>query len=97
MKKVLQVLSVLAAVAGVVYLVAAYGDKLIAWCKRLCPCRDTEVHMPQPSACDSQCEPAEAPQETPVSDEDAPQEEPEQTPDAPTETDAVAEEADFEG
>ena len=38
MKNVLKVLSVLAAVAGVVYVVAAYGDKLVAWCKKLCPC-----------------------------------------------------------
>lgn len=40
-KTVLKVLVALAAVAGVVYVIATYGDKIVAWAKNLlksCPC-----------------------------------------------------------
>ena len=50
---VLKILAALAAVAGVVYVVATYGDKIVAWAKNLlakfscctceectCPCED---------------------------------------------------------
>ena len=40
MKTALKVLSALAAVAGVVYVVATYGDKIVAWAKNIlesCP------------------------------------------------------------
>ena len=33
-----KVLAVLAAVAGAVYLIAAYGDKIVAWAKRVIGC-----------------------------------------------------------
>ena len=82
----------LAAVAGIVYVVANYGDKIVAWCKRLlnaCPsacdggcecCCDGEC------TCDGDCDVCleqteEAAEEAPVVDEAAP----------------VADEADFEG
>lgn len=32
---ILKVLAVLAAIAGVVFVVATYGDKIVAWAKRL--------------------------------------------------------------
>ena len=41
MKNVLKVLTALAAVAGVIYVIATYGDKIVAWAKKLlasCPC-----------------------------------------------------------
>lgn len=44
----LKILAALAAVAGIVYLLATYGDKIVAWAKKmmgLCPC-----------CCDADCE-----------------------------------------
>ncbi len=41
MKTVLKVLTALAAIAGTVYVIATYGDKIVAWAKKLlasCPC-----------------------------------------------------------
>ena len=32
--KIIKVLSVIAAIVGVVYLVAAYGDRIVAWARR---------------------------------------------------------------
>lgn len=31
---ILKILAVLAAIAGIVYIVAAYGDKMVAWAKK---------------------------------------------------------------
>lgn len=41
-KTVAKILTALAAVAGAVYLIATYGDKIVAWAKELlakCPCK----------------------------------------------------------
>ena len=41
MKTVLKLLTALAAVAGAVYVIATYGDKIVAWAKKVlasCPC-----------------------------------------------------------
>ena len=41
MKVVLKILTALAAIAGTVYVIATYGDKIVAWAKKLlgcCPC-----------------------------------------------------------
>ena len=38
-KIVLKILAVLAAVAGAVYLIATYGEKIVAWAKDLLPLR----------------------------------------------------------
>ena len=41
MKTVLKVLTALAAIAGAIYVIATYGDKIVAWAKKLlasCPC-----------------------------------------------------------
>ena len=41
MKTILKVLSALALVAGAVYAIATYGDKIVAWAKKMmaaCPC-----------------------------------------------------------
>ena len=35
MKTVLKIFAALAAVAGAVYVLATYGDKIVAWCKKL--------------------------------------------------------------
>ena len=42
MKTVLKILAALAAIAGVVFVIATYGDKIVAWAKKLlasCPCK----------------------------------------------------------
>lgn len=41
MKTVLKILTALAAIAGTVYVIATYGDKIVAWAKKIlasCPC-----------------------------------------------------------
>ena len=46
MKTAMKILSALAAVVGVVYVVATFGDKIVSWAKNLlksCPCTDCEV------------------------------------------------------
>lgn len=83
MKKLSQLLAVLAAAAAVIYVIVNYGDKITAWCRKLCPC----CKAPEAIIFD---EPIPA-DEVPV--EEVPAQEP-----TPVEaTDTVAEEADFEG
>lgn len=86
MKTVLKILAALAAIAGVVYVIATFGDKIVAWAKSILPC----------CKCDGECECAceEAPaEEAPVEEvvEEAPVEEV-----VIEEAEPVAEEADFE-
>lgn len=90
---VLKLLSVLAVIAGTVYLIATYGDRIVAWAKSMmakcpCCCGDCE-DAPVEEAAPAEEAPAEeapaaeeasAAEEAPVSDEAAP----------------VAEEEDFE-
>ena len=41
MKTVLKILTALAAIAGTIYVIATYGDKIVAWAKSIlasCPC-----------------------------------------------------------
>ena len=91
---VLKLLTALAAIAGAVYVIATYGDQIVAWAKKLlasCPCckGDCEVEI---EACEEACEePCEEPCEEVVEDE-APAEEV-----VIDEAEPVAEEADFEG
>lgn len=103
MKNILKVLSVLAAVAGIVYVVAAYGDKLVAWCKKLCPCKkkcgsvtpieDVPADVEAPTQEDAA---QEAPVQEDVAEEAAAEEAPAQEP-VVSDSDTVAEEVDFEG
>lgn len=94
---VMKVLAALAAVAGAVYLVATYGDKIVAWAKKLlgscsctceCTCEEGDCTCEE---CDCTCEEGECTCECAC--EEAPAEE------APAaEEGAVeAEETDFEG
>lgn len=88
---IVKILAALAAVAGVVYLVATYGEKIVAWCKELlakCPCAEVaedevveEVPAEEPAA-------EEVVAEEPVAEE-VPAEE------AVVEDEPVADEADF--
>ncbi len=58
MKFVLKVLAAMAVVGGVVYVIVNYGDKIVAWCKKLVGCE---------CACDETCVCEDAPvEEVPV-------------------------------
>ena len=60
MKTVLKVLTALAAIAGTVYVIATYGDKIVAWAKKImaaCPCCNDTCECECEGEC--QCEKAE--------------------------------------
>ena len=44
MKNLIKILTALAAIAGVIYVIATYGEQIVAWCKKIwsmvpkCPC-----------------------------------------------------------
>ena len=99
-KTIAKIMVALAAVAGAVYVIATYGDKIVAWAKKVlasipcCGCCN--------GTCECNCEEAEA---TPVEEaaEEAPAEEvveetaPAEDAEAvPAEEEAVADEADFD-
>ena len=94
MKTALKILAALAAVAGIIYVIATYGDKIVAWAKKLvskCPCHkcncEGECECGDECTCEGECE---------CACEEAPAEE------APVEeivveaAEPVADEADFE-
>lgn len=87
MKTVLKVLTALVTIAGVVYVIAAYGDKIVATCKKLtswfCDRDGVQVVIESDFAPETTSQtPAEAPADAaPVTDETTP----------------VANEDDFEG
>lgn len=101
---VLKIVAALAALAGIVYVIATYGDKIVAWAKKLlgkcpccceddcddCPCESDCDDCPCDCCCDEGCECA-----CDCCDEAAEEAAEEAT---PAEEAAVkAEEADFEG
>ena len=91
-----KILTAVAALVGVAYLIATYGEQIVAWAKKLmasCPCNCTAE-----DCADCECEldcPAEevAAEEDMVVEEEAPVEEEI----VAEETAPVAEEVDFEG
>ena len=93
-----KILTALAAIVGVAYLVATYGEQIVAWAKKLlasCPCQcDAE------DCADCECE-LDCPAEEVVAEEEEVVEEAsveEVVEETPAEEEApVAEEADFEG
>ena len=84
---IIKIVVALAAIAGAVYVVATYGDRMVAWAKKLlnsCPCCGCDCDC-ECDECDCECDcdctcEAEAPAEQ-----------------APVEAETVAEQADFEG
>lgn len=96
---IVKALVALAAVAGAVYAVATYGDKIVAWAKKLlngCPCKEAEpvaeeVPAEEPAAEEEAPAAEEAPAEEPAPAEEVPAEE------APADDAPVAEDSDFEG
>ena len=93
---ILKILAALAAVTGVIYVVATYGDQIVAWAKKMlasCPCK-CDVEDCADCECENECpceEPVEEPAEETV-EEVAEEEEPVIE---VAETEPVAEEADF--
>ena len=96
---IVKILSALAAVAGVVYIIATYGEQITAWAKKTlaslpkCPCCEDDAdeegqETPVEAAPAAEEEPAAV--EVPVEAPTAPAEEPVVAPHEP-----VAEEADF--
>lgn len=101
MKTVLKVLTALAAVAGVVYVIATYGDKIVNWCKDLLASFACEEPVEEPIADEAEfAEEAveEVPAEEPAAEEaveEAPAEEP--VVEEAVEAAPVADEEDFAG
>lgn len=101
MKTVLKVLTALAAVAGVVYVIATYGDKIVEWCKNLlasCAC-DEPVEEPIAEETEFAEEAAveEAPAEEPAAEEAAAEGAPAVEEPVADEAAPVADEEDFAG
>ena len=101
---IMKVVVALAAVAGAVYVAATYGDKIVAWCKKMlskCECRncDCECCNDGECTCDGECDCCCDDSDIEVEVvEQAPVEEVPVVEEAPTEEAApVADEADFEG
>ena len=97
---VVKILAALAAVAGAVYVIATYGDKIVAWAKDLmakCPCNCSgepaeEAPAEEPVPAEETEVPEEAPaEEAAPAEKAAPAEEPVAEDGAP-----VADEDDFE-
>ena len=104
MKTVMKVLAALAAIAGAIYVIATYGEQIVAWCKKVmamlpkcdceCECEDCDCEEP----CDDcKCACEAAPEEAPAK-EAAPEEPAEEVPVVEiTADEVVANEEDFEG
>jgi hypothetical protein len=107
-KTVMKILTALAAIAGVIYIIATYGDKIVAWAKKLlaqCPCKcnvddcaecECEGECKCDCECACECETAEepAPAEEAAPAEEVPAEEPIEEV-VVEEGEPVADEADF--
>lgn len=104
---IVKIVTALAAVAGAIYVVATYGEKIVAWCKKVlaslpkCPCCEqtkvifsTEDKAEEPVA-EVPVEDA-APAEEPAEEPAEPEEEPvEEIPLTPAPNEPVAEDHDF--
>lgn len=81
MKNLVKILTALAAIAGAVYIIATYGEQIVAWAKKLlnampkCPkCEEAEIveeFVEEPAAEEAAAEPAA--EEVPVEEEPAPE------------------------
>lgn len=88
-----KILAALATVVGAIYLLATYGEQIVAWCKKVmaslpqCPCKDCDDEVVAAE------EVVEAPAEAPVVEEEVIEEI--VVEEVPVENDVVADEADF--
>lgn len=95
-----KLLAAAAAVAGAVYVIATYGDKIVAWAKKLmagCPCHNCTTQAPEEAPAAE--EPVEAiVEEAPAEETTAEETTAEETVEIPAEveTEPTAEPADFE-
>ena len=99
MKIALKILAALAAITGIVYVIATYGDKIVAWAKNLlasCPCCNNECEVVEEDFV-AEDAPVEAPaaEEAPV-EEEAPVAEGPEVEIVVENNEPVAEESDFE-
>ena len=91
---IIKIVAALAAVAGVVYVIATYGDKIVEWAKKIlasmpkAECDFVEEEAPVEEA---------APVEEPAAEEEAPVEEATPVEIVIEDNAPVADEADFEG
>ena len=89
---IIKILVALAAIAGAVYVAATYGDRIVAWAKKLLSrfdaCKDCECNCDGECTCECECEACECECEEEAVEEAAAEEVTEETP--------VAEEAEFE-
>ena len=106
-KAIVKILTALAAIAGLIYVIATYGDKIVAWAKKLigkfeectcdvctCPCDDDCDDCKCEGDCDTCTCGEEAAEEVA---EEASEEAAEEAPAEEVPAEEVAEEADFEG
>ena len=98
MKTILKLLTALAAIAGIVYVIATFGDKIVAWAKSILPTCDCDCDCDCDGECKCCCEedfaeeaPAEDVAEEVVEEETVIEEAP-----VVDESEPVAEETDFE-
>ena len=88
---ILKIVTALAAVVGAIYVVANYGDKIVAWAKKMLPCCPACEETEEAPAIEE-----EVVEEAPVVEEETVEEVAEEAP-AVEEEAPVADEADFEG
>jgi hypothetical protein len=86
---IIKIVAALAAAAGIVYIVATYGDKIVAWAKNLLGC----------APCDGECECCDCDcfEEADVAAEEAVEEPAEEAVEEAAAEEPVAAESDFEG
>ena len=90
---IMKILAAAAAVVGAVYVAATYGDKIVAWAKKLLPCCPACEETEEAPAVEE-----EAVEEAPVVEEETVEEVVEEEVAPVVEEEApVADEADFEG
>lgn len=98
MKTVMKLLAALAAIVGAVYVIATYGEKIVAWAKKLLGCCECECGECECGECecggDCKCEEEDVAEEEVV--EEAPVEETAVEEVVVEENEPVAEETDFE-
>ena len=103
---IIKIVTALAAVAGAIYLIATYGDKIVAWAKKLldsCPCKcNCDIEDCADCDCQADCPCAEIDdEEVEVEIEEVPAAEEAPVEEAPAEEvvieegEPVAEEEDF--
>lgn len=96
---IVKILAALAAIAGVVFVIATYGDKIVAWAKKLLGKNVDECECDCDCQCDADCDecPCEADCDECPCCECGKEEAEEEIAEAEEEAPVSAEEADFEG